>query len=88
MSGHQAAFYAGRWGDLELLFAGGVGASAPGLGRVTASVVAVVDIALEPLDVRVTAFDPSGPTRLADAGIPASIDALGGTVTRSPRWAD
>jgi hypothetical protein len=89
VSGHQAAFYAGRWGDLELLFAGGVvarrllGSAAP-----PRSVVAVVDIGFAPLDVRITAFDPTGPTRVTDSAAPASIDAWGGVVTRSPRWAD
>ena len=89
LSGHQAAFYAGRWGDLELLFAGGVGAR-PLLGSTAPprSVVTLVDIAFEPFGVRITAFDPAGPTRLADAAVPSSIAGSGGVVVRSPRWAD
>lgn len=90
VSGHQAAFYAGRWGDLELLFAGGVGAR-PLLGSSAPprSVVALVDVDFAPLDVRITAFEPAGLTRLAaDAAAPASIEAVGGVVIRSPRWAD
>ena len=89
VSGHQAAFYAGRWGGLELLFAGGVGAR-PLLGSAAParSVVTVVDIAFDPLDVRITAFDPADPTRLVEAVVPASVAAFGGAVTRSPRWTD
>ena len=89
VSGHQAAFYAGRWGGLELLFAGGVGARRLlGSSVPPRSVVTVVDIAFDPLDVRITAFDPAGPARWADAGAPARVEAFGGVVTRSPRWAD
>ena len=89
VSGHQAAFYAGRWGDLELLFAGGVGARRLlGSGAPPRSVVTVVDIAFDPLDVRIAAFDPANPTRRADTALPASIEAFGGVVMRSPRWVD
>jgi hypothetical protein len=89
VSGHQAAFYAGRWGGLELLFAGGVGARRL-LGSAAAprSVVAVVDIAFDPLDVRITAIDPADPARRAEAAAPKRIEAFGGLLTRSPRWAD
>jgi hypothetical protein len=89
VSGHQAAFYAGRWGDLELLFAGGVGARRI-LGSAAAprSVVAVVDIAFDPLDVRITAIDPADPARRVEAAAPARVEAFGGLLTRSPRWAD
>jgi hypothetical protein len=89
VSGHQAAFYAGRWGDLELLFAGGVGARRL-LDSAAAprSVVAVVDIAFDPLDVRITAIDPADPARRAEAAAPQRIEAFGGLLTRSPRWAD
>jgi hypothetical protein len=51
-------------------------------------VVTLVDIGFEPLDVRITAFDATGPTRLAGPAVPDAIDALGGSVTRSPRWVD
>lgn len=89
VSGHQAAFYAGRWGDLELLFAGGVGARRLlGSSAPPRSVVTIVDIAFEPLDVRITAFDPADPTRRADAALPALVEAFGGVVTRSPRGAE
>ncbi len=89
VSGHQAAFYAGRWGGLELLFAGGVGARAlVGSDAPPRSVVTVVDLTFEPLDVRIAAFDPTGLTPVAGAMAPASIDAWGGVVTRSPRWVD
>jgi len=89
VSGHQAAFYAGRWGGLELLFAGGVGAR-PLLGASVPprSVVNVVDIELDALDVRIVAFAPSGPTRLSDALMPARVEGFGGVVMRSPRWSD
>ncbi|MBW6456649.1 MAG: metallophosphoesterase [Trueperaceae bacterium] len=89
VSGHQAAFYAGRWGGLELLFAGGVGGRRLlGTAAPPRSVVNLVDIGFEPLDVRITAFDPAGPTRVADPEVPAAVDGWGGAVTRSPRWID
>jgi len=89
VSGHQAAFYAGRWGDLELLFAGGVGARRLlGSSAPARSAVAVVDIAFDPLDVRIAAFDPADPTRRADAVAPARVEAFGGVVMRSARWAE
>jgi len=89
VSGHQAAFYAGRWGGLELLFAGGVGARRLlGSSAPPRSVVTIIDIAFDPLDVRITVFDPAGPMRWADAAAPDRIEAFGGVVTRSPRWAD
>ncbi len=88
VSGHQAAFYAGQWGGLELLFAGGVGARRLlGSAAPARSVVTLVDIALEPLDVRITAVDPADPAVRADVPAPDHVEAFGGVVTRSPRWA-
>ncbi len=89
VSGHQAAFYAGRWGDLELLFAGGVGARRLlGASAEPRSVVNVVDFDLELPAVRIAAFDPAGLTPVPVADVPTSIEAHGGIVSRSPRWTD
>lgn len=60
VSGHDAAYYPGRLDDLELLFAGGVGAKplvgAEGPAR---STVTLVDVWYEPLELRYTTFDAS-----------------------------
>lgn len=58
VSGHQAAYYPGRLGDLELLFTGGVGARALLAGDAPPrSTVTVVDVWFEPRAVRYTTFD-------------------------------
>jgi hypothetical protein len=86
VSGHQAAFYAGRWAGLELLFSGGIGAR-PLRGTVgpVRSTVSVVDVALSPLRMRITTYDAIARRPLAAADLPAAIDGYGGTVTRSDR---
>jgi 3',5'-cyclic AMP phosphodiesterase CpdA len=88
VSGHQAAFYAGRWDGLELLFSGGIGARAlRGAEGPARSTVSVVDVALAPLQVRITTYDASARQALSAADLPAAVDAFGGTVTRSHRAA-
>jgi hypothetical protein len=88
VSGHQAAFYAGTWGGLELLFTGGVGARPlRGSGRPARSAVTVVDVDLEPVRVRIVAFDPGTLQILPAAAWPERLDAFGGTLVRSERLA-
>ncbi len=86
VSGHQAAFYAGVWGGLELVFTGGVGArrlrGTPGPAR---SAVAVVDVDLDPLRVRIVAYDPSTLQPLPDTAWPERLEAFGGSIERSGR---
>jgi hypothetical protein len=88
VSGHQAAFYAGRWAGLELLFTGGVGGrrlrGSEGPAR---STVSVVDVGFAPTRVRVTTFDLGTGRILSAADLPPAIDGFGGPVTRSPRLA-
>jgi len=86
VSGHQAAYYPGRWEGLELLFAGGVGGrrlrvgDAPGRSAVT-----IVDVWLEPLALRYTTVDPAGFAPYDAAALPPRIDGYGGIVERSTR---
>lgn len=86
VSGHQAAYYPGRWEVLELLFAGGVGARALRVGDAPRrSAVTLVDVWLEPLRLRYTTLDPSGFVPHDPAALPASLDAFGGLIERSER---
>lgn len=86
VSGHQAAFYAGRWAGLELLFSGGVGARAlRGVGLPARSTVSLVDVQVAPLAVRVTTYDVGILEALPVGALPETIDGFGGTVTRSDR---
>ena len=86
VSGHQAAYYPGRWEGLELLFSGGVGGRALRVGDAPArSAVTVVDVWLEPLTLRYTTFDPAGFTVYDVAALPPRIDGFGGIVERSAR---
>jgi len=88
VSGHQAAFYAGTWGGLELLLTGGVGARRlRGSGLPARSAVTVVDVDLAPLRVRIATFDPSTLQPLPDSAWPDRLDAFGGTLLRSGRLA-
>ena len=86
VSGHQAAYYPGRWEGLELLISGGIGGRRLRVGDAPArSAVTVVDVWLEPLTLRYTTFDPSPWTTYDAATLPARIDAYGGRIERSTR---
>ena len=86
VSGHQAAYYPGRWDGLELLFSGGIGGRAlrawPAPPR---SAVTLVDVWLDPLVMCYTTFDPNGFQPLAATALPTRIDGYGGVVERSGR---
>jgi 3',5'-cyclic AMP phosphodiesterase CpdA len=85
VSGHHAAYYAGRWNGLELLFAGGIGGRPLlGSGARPPSAVTVTDVWLSPLRVRHTTFDPAGMQVIPGASLPERIPG-DGPVERSPR---
>jgi hypothetical protein len=86
ISGHHAAYYAGRWHELELLFAGGIGAR-PLLGSAARprSAVTVTDIWFAPLRLRHTAFEPDTMLVILGEELPVRIEQRGGVVVRSPR---
>lgn len=86
VSGHQAAYYPGRWEGLELLFSGGIGGRAlRNWDAPPRSAVTIVDMWLEPLVVRYTTFDPAGFQPFPATALPARIDGYGGVVERSAR---
>jgi hypothetical protein len=86
ISGHHAAYYPGRVGDLELLFAGGVGGRRIlGHDALPRSAITVVDVDFDPLVVRYSSFDPGSMTPLPGASLPASVDAHGTIIRRSER---
>lgn len=74
ISGHHAAYYPGRLGDLELLFAGGVGARRLlGDERPPRSTVTVIDLWHDPLQLVYTTFDASTLAVLAPESLPAEL---------------
>ena len=86
VSGHQAAYYPGRWEGLELLFSGGIGGRAlRAWDAPPRSAVTLVDVWFEPLVVCYTTFDPAGFQPFATAALPQRIDGYGGVVERSAR---
>ncbi len=87
LSGHQGAFYAAAWGDLELLFAPGAvgGRALRGTGLTPRAGVLVVDVALTPIDVAVQAFDPATLAPYPEDAVPPRLSAFGAELERSPR---
>lgn len=86
VSGHQAAYYPGRWEGLELLFSGGIGGRAlRDSDAPPRSAVTLVDVWLEPFVVHYTTFDPTGFQPFPPSAVPARIDGYGGVVERSAR---
>lgn len=87
VSGHQGAFYAAAWGDLELLFAPGAvgGRSLRGTDLAPRAGVLLVDVAIAPLDVAVRAFDPSTLARYPEEAVPPRLSAFGAELERSLR---
>jgi 3',5'-cyclic AMP phosphodiesterase CpdA len=86
VSGHHAAYYPGRVGELELLFAGGVGGRRI-LGHDAAprSAVTIVDVDLDPLVVRYTSFDPGTMQRIQGTALPEVVEGGGTIIRRSER---
>src|SRR5690606_37062824 len=74
ISGHHAAYYPGRLGDLELLFAGGIGARRLlGDERPARSTLTLIDIWHEPLRLVYTTFEAASLTRLEPLGMPLEL---------------
>lgn len=74
ISGHHAAYYPGRLGDLELLFAGGVGARALLAGdALPRSTVTLVDVWWKPMEVRYSTFDVATMEVVSPASLPPLI---------------
>ena len=83
ISGHHAAYYPAKVGSVTLLNTGGVGARRLlGSSAAPQSAVTVLDITLEPLELRLTTFDPATFQEIPLASLPEHIDGLNGTLTR------
>ncbi|MFN2323091.1 MAG: metallophosphoesterase [Trueperaceae bacterium] len=87
VSGHQSAFYAAAWGELELLFAPGAvgGRTLRGTDLAPRAGVLVVDVAFEPLEVAVRAFDPATLAPYPEEAVPPRLSAFGAELGRSHR---
>lgn len=83
ISGHHHAYYPGRRGALNLLNTGGVGPrpllGAPLRSRTT---LTLMDIDLEPVQVRYTTFDIATWRVIDIEDLPEHIDGVGGTIRR------
>jgi len=74
ISGHHAAYYPGTLGELELLFAGGIGARRLlGDERPARSTVTLIDIWNEPLHLTYTTFDAATFDRLEAHDLPGEL---------------
>ncbi len=87
LSGHQGAFYAAAWGDLELVFSPGAvgGRALRGTGLAPRAGVLVVDVALDPMDVAVRAFEAATLAPYPDDAVPPRLSAFGAELERSQR---
>ena len=83
VSGHHAAYYPARAGSLTLLHAGGIGARRlVGDSAEPRSTVTVLDIDLEPRDLRFTTFDTASFEVVALEALPERLDGLNGPLWR------
>lgn len=86
VSGHHAAYFPGRLGRLEMLFAGGVGARALlAGGAAPRSTVTLIDVWFEPLDLRYTTFDLATFEVVPAGSLPPEVRSGDATVRRSDR---
>ncbi len=83
LSGHHAAYYPGKAGNLVLLSSGGIGArrllnseAAP------VSTVTMLDFFFEPLELRLSTFDADTLGEIPLASLPERLDGLNGSLTR------
>ena len=83
ISGHHAAYYPAKVGDLTLLNTGGVGARRLlGSDAPPQSAVTVLDITFEPLELRLMTFDTATFEELELASLPEKLYGLNGPLTR------
>lgn len=76
VSGHHAAYFLGRLGDLEVLFAGGVGGRRLlGFDAPARSTVSVLDLWFEPTEIRVTTFDLADMSVVPLEALPPQVGA-------------
>ncbi len=86
LSGHQAAYFPGRWEGLELLFAGGIGGRALRDHHAPArSAVTLVDADFGSGEVRYTTIDPISMQPYPADALPPRLDGYGGGLERSTR---
>lgn len=86
VSGHHAAYYPGRLGDLELLFAGGVGARRLVAGEAPPrSTVTLVDAWYAPFELRYTTVDVATMEVVSPGSLPVAIASDLGSIQRSSR---
>ncbi len=83
ISGHHAAYYPAKVGEVTLLHTGGVGArrlldgDAPPRSAVT-----VLDLDFDPLELRLSTFDTATFQEITLASLPERVHGLNGTLTR------
>lgn len=91
VSGHHAAYFPGRLGQLELLFAGGVGGKRLLAGAAPPrSTATLMDVWYDPLVVRYTTFDLATMEVVPPESLPSVIGGGAQAVRRSQRggpWA-
>ncbi|HEX7002687.1 MAG TPA: metallophosphoesterase [Trueperaceae bacterium] len=86
VSGHHAAYYPGRLGEVELLFSGGVGARRLLAGDEPArSTVTLVDVWWEPLRITYSTFDLATMLPIRPSSLPPVIVTDEGAVRLSER---
>ncbi len=86
VSGHHAAYYAGTVGEMEALFAGGVGGRALlAGGEPPRSTITLVDVWFEPLSITYTTFDLATMQVVAHESLPEAIESPAGRVELSSR---
>ena len=83
ISGHHAAYYPAKVGEVTLLHSGGIGARRLlGSEAEPRSTVTVVDIDLNPVRLRLTTFDAAGLEVVSLETLPERLEGMNGPLTR------
>lgn len=83
LSGHHAAYYPAKRGNLILLNSGGIGARKYlGDDAPARSTYTLIDFSWLPFELRLHSYDALSGTRISLESLPPSIDGLGGRLTR------
>ena len=83
ISGHHAAYYPAKVGEMTLLHSGGIGARRLLGGTAEPrSTVTVLDVDLNPLRLRLTTFDTVRLEVIAPQSLPERLEGLNGPLTR------